>query len=39
MSNLKKYTLNEIPHYKVHGRTVPGSLARFRSFLTEAPWN
>lgn len=24
MGNIKKYTLNEIPHYKVHGRTVPG---------------
>lgn len=23
MSNLKKYALHEIPHYKVHGRTVP----------------
>ena len=25
MNNLKKYALNEIPHYKVHGRTVPGA--------------
>lgn len=24
MSELKKYALSEIPHYKVHGRTVPG---------------
>lgn len=24
MHQLKKYALNEIPHYKVHGRTVPG---------------
>ncbi len=25
MSNVKKYALSEIPHYKVHGRTVPGT--------------
>ncbi len=25
MSTLKKYTLKEIPYYKVHGRTVPGA--------------
>lgn len=24
MSDLKKYPLNEVPYYKVHGRTVPG---------------
>ncbi|MDE5938507.1 MAG: SGNH/GDSL hydrolase family protein [Lachnospiraceae bacterium] len=24
MNTLKKYALQEIPHYKVHGRTVPG---------------
>lgn len=24
MDTLKKYALHEIPHYKVHGRTVPG---------------
>ena len=25
MNNLRKYPLNEIPYYKVHGRTVPGA--------------
>lgn len=25
MDNLRKYPLNEVPHYKVHGRTVPGA--------------
>lgn len=25
MSQLKKYPLSDIPHYKVHGRTVPGT--------------
>ena len=25
MNTLRKYALNEIPHYKVHGRTVPGA--------------
>ncbi len=25
MNTLKKYALSEIPHYKVHGRTVPGT--------------
>lgn len=25
MNAVKKYALNEIPHYKVHGRTVPGT--------------
>ena len=25
MNTLRKYALNEIPHYKVHGRTVPGT--------------
>ena len=24
MSELKKWKLNEIEHYKVHGRTIPG---------------
>lgn len=24
MNTVRKYALNEIPHYKVHGRTVPG---------------
>lgn len=24
MNHTKKYALNEIPHYKVHGRTIPG---------------
>lgn len=25
MSTVKKYALNEVPHYKVHGRTIPGA--------------
>lgn len=25
MDTLKNYALNEIPHYKVHGRTIPGA--------------
>ena len=38
MNTLKKYALSEIPHYKVHGRTVPGTCP-LPLFLAEAQWN